>query len=905
MYCIPPGRLCWLAALAFVAVPDVSAWPCSIAGRWNSTLGPATVAEVVSSGRTTISGVFDAPQGAMAFNGALNGSRFEIVWSRPLELGGQGQTGSGAFAASADCSRLDGQISRNDPALQDQVWSADRSADDSIGGISLSKVIGAARQLDIAASILGDDAKLLPAASFDAAAIVKAVGSDPATLTQWVAEHTSMLPYSGALRGAAGVWMDRQGNSLDRARLLAALLAAAGSEIRFVHGKLDRPVAESLAASIGSSGPPVQDTQPLSQDTPEAILARQPGLDRDRFDRLAAELDAAAKTLRELMNARVEDQSAALMKMLGAIPSEPAPDIAEILSDHWWVQVKSAGVWVDCDPSVLAARPNVAEAFAPDQLPARLHHVVTFRVILELWENGKRREAPLLSERVQSDEALGTDIAFYHLPLTTKAPATFAELIDNPASYADRLAKEWRWAPVMRVGDRTAIGQEFDLKGNVKAVDPAELSPGGGAAPAAASASVFGGFDKVLGALDSADAQSGPPADEATAPVRVTAEFLEVTIEQPGSPSTTHRRTIFDLLGPAARAQEKEPRIGPEQQRERALALQGMARLEIFAAEPPSPVVMRIAAERYGKLFREAAAAFRSFVLGRPLEPFYLGEDADDLLNSVLMTARQGRGDEVAIHLTSPNIVSFWTAPRGGASGATTTTASFDIIENRTAILPLSNGSRFASALTQGVRDTAAEQFILNGAEPSANASALFAIDLAAGRNWLLLRPGDNAALKALALDPDAKARIAESLRAGFMAAAPPAPSLIDGAERVGWWRIDPRTGATLGIMDSGAGQATEEKAELEQQVAFSAIRVFLIGRCFYRGMTGSDMAASIFCAAGHIIAMGGQLQKIANILKWASFPASEYEGWDLGGTAMGLGGELLGDIADSQSSRR
>src|SRR5690348_5498354 len=74
--------------------------------------------------------------------------------------------------------------------------------------------------------------------TFDLDAIVKLTDGDPARIFAWVRDKTFWVPYRGELRGAAGVLMDRLGNSLDRALLLAELLRRAGQDVRLAHAQL-------------------------------------------------------------------------------------------------------------------------------------------------------------------------------------------------------------------------------------------------------------------------------------------------------------------------------------------------------------------------------------------------------------------------------------------------------------------------------------------------------------------------------------------------------------------------------------------------------------------------------------------------------------------------------------------
>jgi hypothetical protein len=64
----------------------------------------------------------------------------------------------------------------------------------------------------------------LPRDAFDLQGVVEVAGRDPVKLFEWVRDRTVWVPYSGTLRGATGVLLDRMGNSLDRSLLLADLL---------------------------------------------------------------------------------------------------------------------------------------------------------------------------------------------------------------------------------------------------------------------------------------------------------------------------------------------------------------------------------------------------------------------------------------------------------------------------------------------------------------------------------------------------------------------------------------------------------------------------------------------------------------------------------------------------------
>src|SRR6266568_9483268 len=105
-------------------------------------------------------------------------------------------------------------------------------------------------QLDRSLRAIEDGERESPRDLWDPQYIVDHVGRDPAALFAWVHNNTFWVPYHGLLRGPAGVLMDRQGNSLDRAVLLATLLEKTGNTVRLAHGELTREQAFDLLPDL-------------------------------------------------------------------------------------------------------------------------------------------------------------------------------------------------------------------------------------------------------------------------------------------------------------------------------------------------------------------------------------------------------------------------------------------------------------------------------------------------------------------------------------------------------------------------------------------------------------------------------------------------------------------------------
>ena len=267
-----------------------------------------------------------------------------------------------------------------------------------------------------------------PRDRWDPAYVVGRLGSDPRVLLEWVRRNTTWIPYRGILRGATGVLMDRQGNSLDRAILLATLLGTAGHKVRLAHAELSD--AEALTRIRSAPGPEEAAIEPESR----GISARwRPGDGKALRARSRSshpyggsqQPGSPAGFGRDPSASCGSDQSAASsgganrrQQRLGE------PRIQEAVSarrDHWWVQVDSEGTWIDLDideaddtslPSLIAQRTLLLE----DLPTAGLHHEIAVRVIAEQWSRGTVAERTAMESTLQPAELIGKPIVVQFLP---------------------------------------------------------------------------------------------------------------------------------------------------------------------------------------------------------------------------------------------------------------------------------------------------------------------------------------------------------------------------------------------------------------------------------------------------------------------------------------------------------
>ncbi|MGF1626741.1 MAG: hypothetical protein ACFCVH_17810 [Alphaproteobacteria bacterium] len=709
-----------------------------------------------------------------------------------------------------------------------------------------------ADSLEGIAEVLDSLRRDAPRDRFDPLAVLQPAGVSIEALTAWVEREIALVPYRGSLRGARGTLMDRYANSLDRALLLAELLTHVGYDARLARATLEPAVAEAL---LDGFAPPPGDEQPvMDRGVLAASLAAAAGV---YADDIQAEIEESTRA-QSAREAAVRDRSAALtqdlLRAAGDLPRQEGDTRAgaiAALQDHWWVQVRDGETWIDVDPSrAVVGALTTGETLLPADLPGSLRHNVNLRVIVEFWEDGQLREETLLSQGLAPADVIDRPLVIRHLPLSAPPPRDVLEAAtgDPVAAALDAAADAWVWQPVLRIGDEAVIDQLFTMRGEVLLVGPEALQSLG------IDSGLFGDFAIQIGSVfdDGPAPEPATAPDEATAPVRVTAEWLEITIEVPGEPAVTHRRTVFDLLSPSARSAEPvpAPTIGPAERLQRALGLIREVDILVTGAAPAESYLRQVLARDGADLMRTVAPLLRSeahwadTVLGdMPRVPLPLYRYA------MLRFGDGSAGRSAQPYLDRPNVALAWSGAAGTEAADLRATLLFDIVANEVAI-PVGSDA-FAARLAQGVRETVVEDEIA-GPGATGNTAALYEADRLAGRAWVPLDPADPAALDRLGLPDDARAAIARDLASGALVIAPPSPVATADGPQVAWWRVDQRTGTTLGMNPAGGAALTEEAyITIMQGIQVGGCFVIL-GQAIAGGLGGLAAGAAI-CMAGGI----------------------------------------------------
>jgi hypothetical protein len=347
-------------------------------------------------------------------------------------------------------------------------------------------------RLDDILNVVEGELRQIPTDTFDPDAVIRMVGTDPSKLFGWVRDHTRLIPYKGVLRGATGVLMDRYGNSLDRALLLADLLKRTGHDLQLASATLSEGLTREVVAVVSSATSPTVAASPAAAGSglDEAIASHV-----QRFGGDAAQLRQRLDVLRQTrmtaeqeIRRRVAAQSAVLRESLGATlrggPAGLTPAQRADLSDHWWVRAKLGDAWVDLDPTRPDAQPSQVLTKATRIVVPRIS-ATSFtiacesEVVVERIVDGELREQPVLDHVFRVADIVTARVQFGH---SSNATATDS---------ADQQPAEWlkttiesatTWTPFLSIGPEQIVQSSFTLAGELQQAGKAD-SPTSGLSP--------------------------------------------------------------------------------------------------------------------------------------------------------------------------------------------------------------------------------------------------------------------------------------------------------------------------------------------------------------------------------------------------------------------------------------
>jgi hypothetical protein len=740
------------------------------------------------------------------------------------------------------CGRNDGPTSAQ--VDSDAKRSDQQSPADATGSREMTP-----EQMEQSFSALATAVESVPRDAFEPQALAKTLEAKPEVFVAWVRDNTYWVPYRGAMRGPAGVLMDRVGNSLDRSLLLAELLRFSGRQVRLAHGDISAPDSKRLLAEVSAPFPaPAVQRALVPAAFPEediANYARQLRFDARQLSRALSDSRATYIKLSDEMSNRLDRQIPFLTQAAEPYSTGSDRDVRPVsaLQDHWWVQLRDEESWVDLDATLSAEQRNAARIAAKETLPfdkpsgeipldGQYVHEITIRVIAEQWKAGRVKESVVLEHNFRPAELIGQPILFQNGPLNWELDVPRPGEGDPMEAFADRVLEQKEWLPNLIIGEQLITHYGVDESGEL-ILDPASAgrSPGPGTvADALAGSESFGGDE------------SAPQSDS-----QFTAEWIEYEIRVPGEKPSTIRRQIFDMFAGKSRAAQPIGDPAPNYNRRLQRALNLMGSIQIL------PMVSRYPSEflAYQSVLqnlrnRDALVAIKKNIaehnVAGVLEQVRRYVPTSVRLFDLSLARFEMSRVSSEVYLDSPNILSFRRTLDVNSQNQLVEEQGYDIVANSVAVSPKSRKAPFDVRLSQGVADTNAEALLIESA--MSNAGSL--LDLQRnGTSWVVLRKAEDIDALSTNWPTETRARLAESTQAGYIIIAPKSPDMANSQHLAAWWRIDPASGTTLGIDQKGRGGAVVETPPLTITGALQSAAYF--------GFLGGTIAFN-FCIAKKIV---------------------------------------------------
>ncbi len=634
-----------------------------------------------------------------------------------------------------------------------------------------------------------------------------ALGNEPVRIFEFVRDAIVFEAYTGLLRGPRGTLLALAGNSVDRAALLGAMLAAAGQQVRFARGTLSEKDATDLVTSMWADR-----------------SRRAPAVSGAGSDDLAAAVSTLqTKTKRDVLLIRDQLKKARLPK------PDPGPSVATLVEEtrpHYWVQVSRDGRWTDFDPSFADAVPGRSYARSEatfDALPDALHHRLTVRVRVEEYTGATIGTRPVLEFSARAADLSGRDLIVAHMPENWKGPVT-----DLQSGIASAIEATGRVKPVIVSLEDATIGEVFQQR----------LKTGG-----------IGGLGPML---------SG---EGTRRPVTLaTAEWVEFEFVAPDSRRQTVVREVFDIVGKARRSASRS--LSADEVRVRT---QARGTLDLTQAIFSVFVTTgRIAAQHVPSPESEPAPAGEvdTREVLRRLHIAFLA--ASDTLTARL--ARQGQG-AVIFYPDSPRIQ---IVDLSTVESRHRVTLDLRHHAARAAALTARPDDVFLARVVRGVADGTLErvlsEYVTAEAQQNGELRLLMSTStlfdrVETERIPTVVLPAERDRLDS-GIPEDTRARLQEETAGGHIAVAPQRAVGLDGAPRLAWWRVDPRTGETTAATDEGLHQTTVGYTLQKNE---STGRIHITTRVYVNGVArlGTEQSAS-FAAKSRLL--GRIVQRIMQL---------------------------------------
>jgi hypothetical protein len=606
---------------------------------------------------------------------------------------------------------------------------------------------------------------------------------------RFVADEVQYEAYPGILRGAKGALWGLAGNSADQSMLLAELLTHALVPVRFAVGVLDQATEDTLLGSMHRNADAIRHHMatvnaprvPTDQNAPSAPLTPE---QEAQVQSLSDQAQQLLTTAKDQLNDGIETITKALdaANMTLPIARIALPSLES--TQHVWVQYGNGAEWVDLDPSIPGAAHGTAYAVATttlDVLGDDLFHTVRFSLTAEIATGDEPVKQTLLTYLATSADLVGVPITVTHLrPDAFKATGyAIAGAIEGATQYI----------PHLIIGD--------------------DVSPG-----ALLTFGTGGGLSSAVGTTASS--------------IEAIAEWLEIDVIAPDHAPLHIARTIFDRVEPAARA---------------------LGTFNIAAIPPVEITQLQDLGGSYLPL--EATTVIAVFGGDVPFRYFQQDFTVPDpiadfaVIPHLYQSLRSGLGGNVAVehghrfYLDAPNLTSITIMPLSVDEETISLSIAADLVHQSLAPATVPSTTPMGHpGIVAGVLGQVAERQTISGDPVDGGASIsiksvgrLFEEARRMGAAIRTLTPG--AAIPSdIELSDRARVLLDQTLASGQVAILPERPVNLDGTPLTGWWIVDPMTGRTTDLLETGHAASSAEYVTITYQNVTYRISLLRMTHC-------------------------------------------------------------------------
>jgi len=619
---------------------------------------------------------------------------------------------------------------------------------------------------------------------------------DTEQLISFVKNKIAFQPYQGLLRGVQGTLNSRSGNALDQSVLLAKLLNDAGLDARIATAQLS--TQQSLQLLSGMANPEIPQHIGEGADFEQALRTFN-SKKQDKVDWQKTTTFARYKKTLGALSAVLDKHQITLHEI------DMTQRLVEASKAYFWVQYRSnpTDEWHAAHPAFSQPVNFQLKALSHFQntVPVQYHHQLKIEAFIEQRVGDEIKKHSLMEPWIKPVANLQDKlITFSNAPsgVDVKADYDLSEILD----------KSDYFIPIFngnKVGDKV-----FDLKGRL--IDTGAMST-----PAGALFQTLG--DKTLTAVDKLADEGGERAD-GRASMQLTSQWLKFTFIYPDGTEFVQKRYLYQApkSGQIEDLDVKTKLITEYN----LLASSGektnayLAQVFVDLVESGLPLLSASAKKVFNP---QQQVAFPKQIIANEFE----------LLSQYHWMQQNPEQNKSTIQFRSQaSLLGF----KRGYVNPETAFLSVDVIANKQTFIRQQDGKFFTdpqSALVQGVWETACEWIpsqILGIAGNSLDTLKVTEASLKQRIDFKVYQPTEQDQMQ---LNTDLNEntvlldRVSADIKQGYVVAIP--VQKPNGLGMTGWWRINPESGETLGMIGDGGGSEITEYLIENTQIALTLAR--------------------------------------------------------------------------------